>query len=308
MISNVNEDYSIKTQASHDTVETDMMKQKNKRQRVKTLLVVTLCFLISILLLYFILPMYQCKNIKVNGNIFFENKEVAVLSENDTYRPLIFLNEKRSKEKLIENSHGFILDAQYSTNGFASSVIIKEDHLVGNIDGVKYLGSDRNFNQALEDISFLPLDETNIYTLKEKLEKQALSVPKIFIKDVDKMSDTQRKRVLFHSWQATLPVLEKTYAIRYSSEDAKVADFLFLYHGSYYLLKNLLYDKFPYYFDEKNFPDKIFNAMEMEQKENKRPKRTYAVSTTQSESCYSYTLIYNEAENTTKLTYFDEEI
>lgn len=301
-------EYSNTTQASHDTVELEMLRQKNLQQKVKAALIVLLCFLIVLLLLYFILPMYQCKNIMVKGNIHFGTEEVATLSGNDTYRPLIFLDKKQSSDTLLENSQGFIASADFETDGFSSHVTIKEDYPVGTIDNVVYFGSGRTIDTALSDVDSLKLTTGQKDKIKKAFQEDAKKLPQLFIQDVESMSPSQRNRVLFNTWQAPHPVISLAEAVCYSDSEAKVADFIFSFHDSFYLLKNLRYDRFSCYFDSDNFPEKIFNAMESDQKDHGREEITYPLTSNQEIRCFPYTFSYSDKDNVVRLVYYSDAI
>lgn len=295
----MNTDYQdeapLYTSQIQNTIEIQLDKKQKTRKYLRVNLIMIDCLFILILLFYFFLPSYQCKNIKVINPIHFTTKEIAVLSENNTYRPLIFLEPEKSVEKLLKNSNGFIADAKYTSNGFSSSVVTREDYPLICVDNTVYFGSDRTLAQALNDLDSLPIDTETIARLKAEFQEDASKLPMLYIDGVNSINESQRKIALNALWGIHPDVLGITYAVKFSDNACKVADFILEYQEKYFVLQNLLYDLFDKYFDLKNFPQKVLYGMVNYAKEHPEEISDYQLDKDTTISAHKFIARYNDS-------------
>lgn len=296
-----NNDLRSETSSSHDTIEFEISRKISFRQRFRTILISTLCVLILMLLFYFSLPVFQCKSIKAKGNSVFSSKDLAVLSSNSSYKPLILLDEEKSEKELLDNSKGLISEAKFKTNGFTSSLVVKEEFPCASFGSVVYFTNGITMEEGMNTVSSLKLDEKRIDSIKNEYERLSQLVPTIHIKNPIEVSE--KSKTAFLTSLGVLPenIVSSISFIQYTSSNPDTfyftGDFVFEYNNSYYVLTDCMYDFYKYYFIEKTFFNKVLPSMENYVEENNLAKEEYKFEDDSSTiQVYSFKPIYRDGK------------
>ena len=233
------------------------------------------------LCLYFSLPCFQVENRQVVGLSLFSNQDIASLSNNAGYKPAVFMNVSKSSTTAMENSHGFLLSASFSTNGFSVKGEVVENGPKGRIGNVVYFGKGESEETRKKKLISLPLDSSRIESIKEEIETQSSSVPESGLPA--SVEDNAQNEKLALDYLSSLPysILAKINRVNYvSSSDSNwnnLGDFVLKDTKSnrYYVLSSLLMDKLSFYFPNPDFFDRIVNSRKTksEQREAKEYER-----------------------------------
>lgn len=277
---------------SQSTVEYTINNKIKTYKKLHTVMVLLLLFWFFLLMLYFMLPPFQCKNIKASGNTCFTDSDLANLSENVGYKPLLFLDKDTSCKKILDNSHGLIKSCEYENNGFVATVKVNENYPLGKFKNgetsISYFIFDssdetKTLDDVLDICISLPLDQDRIYSIKDTLTEQAKSVPYIhFPSGVDITTDNSVYLSLYPLSSLDYNAISNIAHVQYKNKSGNsiwnnVADVICSYKGKNFLLKDCLSDikTFPLYFSQKNFPDTLLNGLYNDAVDNNRKAATY---------------------------------
>ncbi len=283
---------------SKDTIEYSISRKMMQRQKRNIFYLCSLSICILLLLFYFALPSFQCKNIALKGGVNFTAEDCTELSGNGGYHPLIFLDSKKSREKLISASEGYILDCTYETNGFSGSVSVNEDfpHARFALDEEEvYFLSGRTSKEMKEAAERLSLDKERIANILKGVEEQEKKVPTLHLPHGYAADGNHIILALKPLSGFSYSVISNLCAIQYLNDSGdstwnNVADVLLEKNGKNLLLKDCLVDCFDLYFSESNFPDTVISSLYSETLHDKMEPVSYRYRDTEEEiQAYSFT-------------------
>lgn len=282
MNEDINQSGKTETLSSQDTIEYSIARKNRKNQIRKMISVIALSLSSLLLVFYFTLPSFQCKNIPVTGNVNLTKEDIVTLSGNRKYSPLLFLNEKKAAETIVSSSLGLVRSASYQSNGISAKLTLSEDFPHARIKTEtekSYFLSGVETSLMLSRLDSLPLDSSRISDIKANLEKDSENVPLIhFPTSSFAVDDTAIKNALsslsFFSYSA-ISTFSDIQFINDSGDSTwnNVCDFALRYDGKWFVLKDCLVDSFSKYFTSKAFPDIILSSL------NEKTKDTETVKT-----------------------------
>ena len=256
--------------------------------------------LVLFLVLFFSLPCFQNRGTFLSGNYLFENSDILTLSGLNKSNSNLFFSSDKAKESLLSSTSGLILDCDFESNGMISNGKIQEDHVVASYDGIKYFSSGKNQTEVKDIILNLNLTDTQKEKINSKFNQSLNSnVPSIHL-PLGVSSSIENAKIGFAKLSGVSSlVLSTMVGVQFVNDNqdsnwSDVAYVLFKNENQYYLLKNILTDKFSDYVSDNVFPDKVFeNIKEVISKKNLQTKTFSFDDDDQSYDVYSFKFIYN---------------
>ncbi len=271
MNEDINQSGKTETLSSQDTIEYSIALKSKRNQRRKMISVISLSVSSLLLVFYFTLPTFQCKNIPINGNVNLTKSDIVSLSGSKKYSPLLFLDKKKASENIISSSCGLVIAAEYASNGISANLTIVEDfpHAKIKNDTLKsYFLSGLETSAMMEKLNSLPLSSERIEEIKQNLNKDTEKIPLIhFPTSSFVIDDSSIKSALssfsFFSYSA-ISLFSDIQFINDSGDATwnNVCDFALSYNNKWFVLKDCLVDSFDKYFTPKAFPDIIFASLD----------------------------------------------
>lgn len=291
------------TTDTFSTISEEMQKALFIRRIKKMISFIFILVLSSLLLLFFTLPAFQARNMKIVGINTFAREDILEFASIDGYHLNLNLNAEKTKEKIISSSQGFILEAEVENNGFISSCYLLEDHLIGKIDDKLYFASGKTMDEMEEKIPLLPLDSKARERIQNKFaERKAALIPQIHFP----LSTSYSQANAFEACdklslipQTFLSYIEGIQFINDSNDSnwSNVVQILMKYEDDYFLVSNLLCenkDKLSKYFSKELLPSNLKKAVK-----NFKPaieKKTFSFQDEEKEySVYALKAIYQSA-------------
>ncbi len=276
MNEDINQSGKTETLASQDTIEYSIALKGKRNQRRKMISVFSLSVSSLLLVFYFTLPNFQCKNIPIQGNVNLTKSDIVSLSGNKKYSPLLFLNKEKTSQNIVSSSAGLVLSASYASNGITASLTLVEDfpHAKIKTDTLKsYFLSGIETSLMMEKLNSLPLSTERIEEIKANLNKDAEKIPLVhfpsssFVIDDSSIKDAMSS-LSFFSYSA-ISVFNDIQFINDSGDATwnNVCDFAVSYNNKWFVLKDCLVDSFDKYFTSKAFPDIIFASLDEKTKD-----------------------------------------
>lgn len=242
-----------------NTFETmaNMMSSHSLKKTIKnvfSLLVIVL--VISLISLYFSLPVFQAKEMSLTGFVNFKKEEVIKMASLDGYHPNLFLNPSKAKENVLEESKGLILDCEFSTNGFVASGKIVEDYPVCKYADEVYFASGKLSEDIYQSLNELKLSEDDKYRLRLSYQNEMKeNLPQLHFPKGTEASKENCKIASKRLQGVSLSSLSYIDGIQFINEQGdvnwdNVASAILLYKGEYYQLDKLRSELFSKYFAE----------------------------------------------------------
>ncbi len=258
------------TLSSQDTIEYSIALKNRNNQIRKMISVISLSVCSLLLLFYFTLPSFQCKNIPVSGNVNLTKEDIVVLSDNRKYSPLLFLDKEKAADQIVSSSLGLVRYASYESNGIAASLTLIEDfpHAKIKTDTENsYFLSGVETSEMLEKLNSLPLETSRIDEIKANLTRDCEKLPTLHFPTASfTIDDTSIKNAMsslsFFSYSA-ISAFSDIQFINDSGDATwnNVCDFAINYNEKWFVLKDCLVDSFSKYFTAKAFPDVILTSL-----------------------------------------------
>lgn len=256
------------TQTTYSSIRSEMTGALHKSRLRKILSAVLFGCLALFLILFFTLPAFQAKGASVTGLTNFTEEDLAVLSKSDGYQLNLTFDTSKASATALEESQGFLLECEYSTNGIVSSCEVTENYPVATYQSTAYLADGSTEEEALDKISSLPLSGTRKENLKSALEEESQSsLPTVHLPSSlpDNYDLSEAFTPLAGLPYESLLAIDHIAYVNDSSDSrwSNVAEVLIQddTSGNYYRLTNLLSENFALYFSPSVFPDKMLSTL-----------------------------------------------
>ena len=252
------------TTSSFVVIRSEMEKNRKRKRlfRVFSLILAFLCLIY--IALYFSLPVFQASSASYEGLVNFSKEDMKELAEIKDYDINLLFDTKKARENALENSHGFLLEADYETNGLTTKASIQENYPVASYQDTIYFADGSSLSDSLAKVSLLPLSEERKTALKENLTRESQDKLPVVHLPSSLPEGYDLKEAFEPLSGVSQEALKAIAGIAYINEgkDAKWSNvaYALVYdeeNSSYYLLKNLSSAYFSSYFSSKVFPSKV---------------------------------------------------
>ncbi|GEM_PF-1262957 len=304
---------------SYLTIDMEMNKRAKKTKNIKAVFGTAIVALLIFVTLYFSLSCFRIKGMQISGLNNLTREDFLKLSGYNENDSLLFFKSEDSGQAAVKNSQGIVLDCKINTNPFVCKAQIVENYPVGTYKGQAYVASGQSYEDFYKSIDNLSLPETNKSLIKSKLSKEeekalAGSVPTIHLPNdtmtMDATSSEQAFSVLKGQEESVLSSLSSIQFLNENNDDRwnNVMDVVIKDDSNYYVIENVLSNKFGNIFSNKKTPlsEIIYRIrLDLRDETNVRNVTTYTFKDDKTSiSCFEYE-VYFTKDNLIDIVYND---
>lgn len=288
--------------ASYMTIDSQLNRKsvKNKHRRIFFSFLLGLSLLVY--LLYFVLPCFHLSSLSATGLVDLETTDLISLSGSHSFSPLLFVDDKKIEDAIVDNSGGIVLSCNVKASPFSIRAEVEEDHPVAFVSSVGYLTSGKTLEEAKSLLSTSLLSEERKSSLSSALDQYRSTklLPEVHFPVGVSFSSLENKSSAFLALaQLKRTALNEISYVQYLNQTDNatwnnVCDvFLRGKNDRIYRIKHVLYDQMESIFNNSAFPNDVKDSIESYIAINQMQEESYTfLDEEKTISVYSFSLSY----------------